>query len=78
MPPARRALFLKGTIMADNPLEPTPQPYERINVLVESEVAYWTKELNVTRPLLARVIEEVGEKVEDVKKKLAEMSESGD
>jgi hypothetical protein len=64
--------------MADNPLEPKPQPYDRINVLVESDVAYWTKELNVTRPVLARVIEEVGEKVEDVKRKLAEMSESGD
>lgn len=64
--------------MADNPLEPKPQPYDRINVLVESDVAYWTKELHVTRPVLARVIEEVGEKVEDVKRKLAEMSESGD
>jgi hypothetical protein len=57
--------------MADNPLEPNPQPYDRINV-------YWTKELNVSRALLARVIEEVGEKVEDVKRKLAEMGESGD
>jgi len=64
--------------MSDNPLEPHPQPYERINVLVDSELDYWTKQLNVTRPVLARVIEEVGEKVEDVKRKLAEMSESGD
>jgi Protein of unknown function (DUF3606) len=64
--------------MNDNPLEPNPQPYERINVMVEGDVDYWTKELNVTRPVLARVIEEVGEKVEDVKRKLAEMSESGD
>lgn len=64
--------------MQDNPLEPAPQPYERINVMVEGDVDYWTKELNVTRPVLARVIEEVGEKVEDVKRKLAEMSESGD
>lgn len=64
--------------MADNPLEPNPQPYDRINVMVEGDIAYWTKELGVTRPVLARVIEEVGEKVEDVKRKLAEMSESGD
>ncbi|MFL6707050.1 MAG: DUF3606 domain-containing protein [Massilia sp.] len=63
--------------MSDNPLEPHPQPYERINVLVDSELDYWTKQLNVTRPVLARVIEEVGEKVEDVKRKLA-VSESGD
>lgn len=61
-----------------NPLEPGPQPYERINVLVESDVAYWTHQLNISRPLLARIIEEVGEKVEDVKRKLAEMGESGD
>ena len=64
--------------MLNNPLEPNPQPYERINVLVDSEIDYWTKELNVTRPVLARVIEEVGEKVDDVKRRLAEMSESGD
>ncbi|MDB5962841.1 MAG: hypothetical protein JWP59_4135 [Massilia sp.] len=64
--------------MADNPLEPDPQPYDRINVMVESDIVYWTKELNVSRALLARVIEEVGEKVEDVKRKLAEMGESGD
>lgn len=64
--------------MADNPLEPNPQPYDKVNVMVESEVEYWTRELGVTRPVLARVIEEVGEKVEDIKRRLAEMSESGD
>jgi hypothetical protein len=56
--------------MSDNPLEPGPQDYDRINVLVESEVAYWSKELGVTREQLARAVEEVGEKVEDVKRQL--------
>ena len=64
--------------MSDNPLEPGPQPHDRINVLVESELEHWSKELGVSRALLARVIGEVGERVEDVKNKLAEMSESGD
>jgi ribosomal protein S6E (S10) len=56
--------------MSDNPLEPGPQDYDRINVLVESEVAYWSKELGVTREQLARAIEEVGEKVVDVRRQL--------
>jgi ribosomal protein S6E (S10) len=56
--------------MSDNPLEPGPQDYDRINVLVESEVAYWSKELGVTREQLARAIEEVGERVVDVKRQL--------
>jgi hypothetical protein len=33
-------------------------------------VAYWSKELGVTREQLARAIEEVGEKVVDVKRQL--------
>jgi hypothetical protein len=57
--------------MSDNPLEPGPQDYERINVLVESDVAYWSKELGVPRERLARAIEEVGEKVADVRRRLA-------
>jgi hypothetical protein len=57
--------------MSDNPLEPGPRDYDRINVLVESDVAYWSKELGVPRERLARAIEEVGEKVSDVRKRLA-------
>jgi hypothetical protein len=59
--------------MSDNPLEPGPQPYDRINVLVESDVAYWSKELDVPREILAKVIEEVGDRVVDVKRRLAEL-----
>lgn len=64
--------------MSDNPLEPGAPPGDRINVLVESDLEYWTKHLEVSRPLLARVINEVGERVEDVKRRIAELSESGD
>lgn len=56
--------------MSENPLEPGPQDYDRINVNVESELAYWSKELGVPRERLAKVIEEVGPGVIDVKKKL--------
>lgn len=57
--------------MSDNPLEPGPRDYDRINVLVESDIAYWSKELGVPRERLALAIEQVGEKVIDVRKHLA-------
>lgn len=57
--------------MSDNPLEPGPQDYDRINVLVESELAYWSKEFGVSRERLAQAIQEVGERVPDVRKRLA-------
>jgi hypothetical protein len=56
--------------MSDNPLEPGPQDYDRINVNVESEIEYWSKELGVSRERLARAIEAVGEKVGDVRRQL--------
>ncbi len=59
--------------MSDNPLEPGPQDYDRINVNVESEIAYWSKELGVSRERLARAIEAVGEKVGDVRRHLGLM-----
>ena len=56
--------------MSDNPLEPGPQAYDRINVNVESELAYWAKELGITREQLAKAIEDVGPSVFDIKKRL--------
>jgi hypothetical protein len=56
--------------VSDNPLEPGPQDYDRIHVDVESDIAYWTEVFGVSREHLARVIEEVGPGVIDVKKKL--------
>lgn len=56
--------------MSDNPLEPGPQDYDRINVNVESDIVYWTGELGVTRAQLAAAIEEAGPGVLDVKRYL--------
>lgn len=53
--------------MSDNVLEPGPQPDDRINVLVESELAYWTRELGVSRERLAEAIGKVGGRVADVR-----------
>jgi hypothetical protein len=54
--------------MNDNPFEPGPRDDDRINVLVESDVAYWSKKLGVSRARLAQAIEAVGDRVGDVKK----------
>jgi hypothetical protein len=64
--------------ISDNPLEPGPQDYDRINVDVESEIAQWTRELGISREQLARIIQEVGPRVQDVKKKLDAPYRKGD
>jgi hypothetical protein len=56
--------------MSDNPLEPGPQDYDRINVLVESDIDYWSKKFGVSRERLAKAIQEVGPRVADVQKAL--------
>lgn len=56
--------------MSDNPLEPGPQDYDRINVNVESDIAYWTRELRISRAQLAIAIEQAGPGVLDVKRYL--------
>jgi hypothetical protein len=56
--------------MSDNPLEPNPQDHDRINVLVESELVYWTREFNVTREQLAAAIEQVGPRIPDLRRVL--------
>jgi hypothetical protein len=58
-------------IMSDNPLEPGPQDYDRVNVLVESELEYWTKQLGIGRAQLAAAIEAVGPRVTDIRDYLA-------
>lgn len=50
-----------------NVLEPGPQANDTINVLVESDIAYWTRELGVPRERLAEAIERVGGRVADVR-----------
>ncbi|WP_370664002.1 DUF3606 domain-containing protein [Massilia rubra] len=62
-----RAILEKNT-MSDNPLEPNPQDYDRINVNVEAELAYWTEQFGVPRARLADAIEQVGPRVVDLQK----------
>ena len=56
--------------MSDNVLEPGPQDYDRINVLVEAELDYWTKEFHVSREQLAAAIEQVGPSIPELRKVL--------
>lgn len=56
--------------MSDNPLEPGPQDYDRVNVNVESELEYWSRELGISRARLAEAIEEVGPRVPDIRRKV--------
>ena len=56
--------------MSDNVLEPGPQDYDRINVLVEAELEYWTKQFGVSREQLAAAIEQNGPRIADLRKVL--------
>lgn len=56
--------------MSDNPLEPNPQDDDRINVLVDSDLAYWTREFKVSREQLAAAIEQVGPRIADLRRVL--------
>ncbi|PWF45427.1 DUF3606 domain-containing protein [Massilia glaciei] len=56
--------------MSDNVLEPGPQDYDRVNVNVEAELAYWTKQFGVSRQRLARAIEAVGPRIPDLEREL--------
>ncbi len=56
--------------MSDNVLEPGPQDYDRINVLVEAELVYWTAQFGVSRERLAQAIQEVGPRIPDLRRVL--------
>jgi len=56
--------------MSDNPLEPGPQDYDRVNVLVEAELDYWSKSFGVTRARLAEAIAQVGPAITDLRRVL--------
>jgi hypothetical protein len=56
--------------VSESVLEPGPQDYDRINVLVEAELAYWTKAFGVTREQLAAAIQQVGPRIPDLRKVL--------
>ena len=59
-------------IVSENVLEPGPQDYDRINVLVEAELEYWTSQFGVSRAQLAAAIEQVGPRIADLRKVLGE------
>ncbi len=56
--------------MSDSPLEPNPHDHDRINVLVESELVYWTREFGVSREQLAAAIQQVGPAIPDLRRVL--------
>lgn len=58
--------------MSENVLEPGPQDYDRINVLVEAELVYWTQQFGVSRQQLAQAIQDVGPRITDLRKVLGE------
>jgi hypothetical protein len=58
------------TTVSDNVLEPGPQNYDRINVLVEAELVYWTRQFGVTREQLAQAIQDVGPRIPDLRRVL--------
>ena len=58
--------------MSENVLEPGPQDYDRINVLVEAELAYWTRQFGVSREQLAAAINQVGPAIADLRRVLGE------
>ena len=58
--------------VSENVLEPGPQDYDRINVLVEAELAYWTRQFGVTRAQLAAAIEQAGPRIADLRKVLGD------
>ena len=63
------APFRRITV-SENVLEPGPQDYDRINVLVEAELVYWTKQFDVSREQLAKAIQEVGPRIPDLRQVL--------
>ena len=63
---------LLENIVSDNPLEPGPQNSDIINVLVESELDYWTRHFGVPRQRLAEAIQAVGPRIADLRKVLGE------
>jgi hypothetical protein len=56
--------------MSDDLKNAGPQDRARINVNEPHEVAYWTKELGVSKEKLADLVEEVGVSAKAIREKL--------
>ncbi|HWW70490.1 MAG TPA: DUF3606 domain-containing protein [Duganella sp.] len=57
--------------MSDDLKKAGQQDRARINVKEPHEVAYWTKELGITKDRLAQLVKEAGPSVKAVREKLA-------
>jgi hypothetical protein len=51
--------------------KPAEHDYDRVNVMVEDELAYWTSQFGVTREQLAQAIQDVGPRLYDLRKVLS-------
>jgi hypothetical protein len=56
--------------MADDPTK-TAQDRQRINVHQDYEIEYWTKELGVSKERLQQLVNEHGDRADDVRRALA-------
>jgi hypothetical protein len=56
--------------MSDYAREPGERDYDRINILVEDDLAHWSAQLGVTREQLAQAIQDVGPRIYDLRKVL--------
>jgi hypothetical protein len=63
--------------MSDNLQNRGPRDRSRINVNEEWEVRYWTDKFGIGAYDLKRIVEEVGDRVEDVKKRLSKPTAGG-
>jgi hypothetical protein len=55
--------------MADNP-QKQARDRQRINIHQDYEVEYWTKELAITKERLERLVQEHGDRADDVRRAL--------
>lgn len=56
--------------MADDPTKRAPQDAQRISLKEPHEVAYWTKELGISKAQLEAAVKAAGPMAKDVRAKL--------
>jgi hypothetical protein len=59
--------------MADDPTK-TAQDRQRINVHQDYEIEYWTKELGVSKERLEQLVNEHGDRADDVRRALGKQN----
>jgi hypothetical protein len=58
--------------MSDNLKHTAKRDDQRINIIQDFEIRYWTAQLNVSEEILRRGVQEVGPMVNDVRKWIRE------